>query len=103
MRSVQLEIQGSIIDRKPRARKGFIPLARKVVQNIRYKALRAAPQIASGDNLGTWEDPARAVETQEKLTASRECLSKLAPDEQAFLTYRHVHGLTKRAVCDLLG
>jgi len=92
-----------LLERKPRARTGFIPLLRKTAQNLWYQELRAQRTVPLCDTRTADDDPTRAIVGNDTAIALEECLDRLDPESRAFFVFVHVHGLTQKAACELLG
>lgn len=97
-----------LIVRKPKARRGFLPLLNKTAQNLLYDHRKTAAHSSPLTD-DTPRPPAfRALSAGERVVqdetvrAVRECLNTLDPEDRALLLYHHVQGLTQRAACELL-
>jgi DNA-directed RNA polymerase specialized sigma24 family protein len=88
---------------KPRARKGFLPLLHKTAQNFCFKERAKQRTVPLADGYAAGDDPAAMVEQGDRAQVVEACVAELDPEDRAFLLFVHVHGLTRKAACELLG
>ncbi len=88
--------------RKPRARRGIIPLLHKTAFNLIRDAWRTR-SIPIGHTAEAPPSPTVDPERAEDVEAVRDCLTALPPEDRLFIAYVDMYGLTQGSACHLLG